>query len=87
MEIMEIMALNRLGQILCSLQALAAAAALRDRMPDRLIVAGYCVGEGAAWGVAGLLNMRDALDLIARRAEIMDAATPPGDGMLFVRGL
>jgi [acyl-carrier-protein] S-malonyltransferase len=31
--------------------------------------------------------MTDALDLVARRAEIMDSATPPGDGMLFVRGL
>src|SRR5215468_9096315 len=43
---------NRAGQILCTVQALAAAAALRDAMPDRLIVAGYSVGEVAAWGVA-----------------------------------
>lgn len=78
---------NRIGQILCTLQALAAAAALRDAMPDRLVVAGYSVGEMAAWGVAGLLGMTDTLDLVARRAEAMDAATPPGDGMLFVRGL
>jgi [acyl-carrier-protein] S-malonyltransferase len=78
---------NRVGQILSSLQALAAAAALRDRMPDRLIVAGYSVGEMAAWGVTGFLGMTDALDLVARRAEVMDAATLPGDGMLFVRGL
>ena len=78
---------NRVGQILCTLQALAAAAALRDYMPDRLIIAGYSVGEVAAWGVAGLLGMTDTLDLVARRAEAMDAAAPPGDGMLFVRGL
>jgi [acyl-carrier-protein] S-malonyltransferase len=78
---------NRVGQILCALQALAAAAALRDQMPDRLIVAGYSVGEVAAWGVAGRLGLTDALELVARRAEVMDAATPPGDGMLFVRGL
>jgi [acyl-carrier-protein] S-malonyltransferase len=78
---------NRVGQILCALQALAAAAALRDAMPDRLVVAGYSVGEMAAWGVAGLLGMTDTLDLVARRAEAMDAATPPCDGMLFVRGL
>lgn len=78
---------NRVGQILCSLQALAAAAALRDQMPARLVVAGYSVGEMAAWGVAGRLGLTDTLDLVARRAEIMDAATPPGDGMLFVRGL
>ncbi|RDJ21875.1 acyltransferase domain-containing protein [Bosea caraganae] len=78
---------NRISQILCTLQALAAATALRDALPDRLIVAGYSVGEVAAWGVAGLLDMTDALDLVAQRAEIMDAASPPGDGLLFVRGL
>jgi [acyl-carrier-protein] S-malonyltransferase len=78
---------NRLGQILCSLQALAAAAALRDAMPNRHIVAGYSVGEVAAWGVAGVLSMTDTLDLVAHRAEVMDAASSPGDGLLFVRGL
>ena len=78
---------NRVGQILCTLQALAAAAALKDAMPDRLIIAGYSVGELAAWGVAGLLSMTDTLNLVARRAETMDAATSPGDGLLFARGL
>jgi [acyl-carrier-protein] S-malonyltransferase len=78
---------NRIGQILCTLQVLAAASVLRDRIRDRFIVAGYSVGEVAAWGVAGLVSVTDTLDLVARRAEAMDAATPPGDGMLFVRGL
>jgi [acyl-carrier-protein] S-malonyltransferase len=78
---------NRTGQILCTLQALAAAAALRDALPDRLIVAGYSVGEVAAWGVAGLFSATDTLDLVARRAEVMDAVSPAGDGLLFVRGL
>ncbi|HEY9212538.1 MAG TPA: malonate decarboxylase subunit epsilon [Ancylobacter sp.] len=78
---------NRIGQILCTLQAAAAAVALRNAMPGRLVVAGYSVGEVAAWGVAGLLDMTDTLDLVARRADVMDAASPPGDGLLFVRGL
>src|SRR5262245_50050607 len=78
---------NRAGQILCTLQALAAAAALRDAMPHRIIIAGYSVGEVAAWGVGGLFTATDALDLVARRAEVMDAATQPGDGLMFVRGL
>lgn len=78
---------NRIGQILCSLQALAAAAALREALSDRLIVAGYSVGEVVAWGVAGLFSATDTLDFVARRAEAMDAASPGGDGMLFVRGL
>src|ERR1700739_1092935 len=47
---------NRVGQILCSLQALAATATLRDAWPRRLIVAGYSVGEVAAWGVAGFIG-------------------------------
>jgi [acyl-carrier-protein] S-malonyltransferase len=78
---------NRAGQILCTVQALGAAAALRDAMPGRIIVAGYSVGEVAAWGVGGLLSATDTLDLIAHRAEAMDAATEPGDGLMFVRGL
>jgi [acyl-carrier-protein] S-malonyltransferase len=78
---------NRTGQILCALQALAAAAALRAAMPRTLVVAGYSVGEVAAWGVAGFLPATLTLDLVARRAEAMDAVTEPGDGLLFVRGL
>ena len=78
---------NRVGQILCTLQALAATATLRDGLPPRLIVAGYSVGEVAAWSVAGLMDARIALDLVARRAEAMDAASMSGDGLLFVRGL
>ena len=78
---------NRTGQILCTLQALTAAAALRSGLPDRIVMAGYSVGEVAAWGAAGLFDDEDTLDLVAQRAEAMDAASPPGDGLLFVRGL
>ncbi|MEJ1963136.1 MAG: acyltransferase domain-containing protein [Gammaproteobacteria bacterium] len=78
---------NRVAQIICSLQALAAGAALRDAMPGRLIVAGYSVGEVAAWGVANFLGVTETLDLVARRADFMDSASPTGDGLLFVRGL
>ncbi|WP_338053796.1 acyltransferase domain-containing protein [Tardiphaga robiniae] len=78
---------NRVGQILCTLQALAATSILRDAWPRKLIVAGYSVGEVAAWSVAGLLDATTTLDLVSRRAEAMDAASIPGDGLLFVRGL
>jgi len=78
---------NRVGQILCTLQALAAAAALRDAWPHRQTIAGYSVGEVAAWSVAGLVDATTTLDLVSRRAEAMDAASRPGDGLLFVRGL
>lgn len=78
---------DRTGQILCTLQALAAATALRDALSDRAVVAGYSVGELAAWGVARVVDPCIALDLAARRAEVMDVASGPGEEMLFVRGL
>jgi [acyl-carrier-protein] S-malonyltransferase len=78
---------NRVGQILCTLQALAATSILRDAWPRRLIIAGYSVGEVAAWSVAGPLDAAVTLDVVARRAEAMDAASIAGDGLLFVRGL
>ncbi|HWS62369.1 MAG TPA: malonate decarboxylase subunit epsilon [Steroidobacteraceae bacterium] len=78
---------NRVGQILCTLQALAATATLRDAWPRRLIIAGYSVGEVAAWSVAGLMDATMTLDLVSRRANAMDASSRPGDGLLFVRGL
>ena len=78
---------NRLGQILCTLQPLAAAAALDGLKGRRRIVAGYSVGEIPAWSLAGAMEPRTALDLAARRAEAMDAVGTPGDGLLFVRGL
>jgi [acyl-carrier-protein] S-malonyltransferase len=83
----EAMHRNRAGQILCTVQALATAAVLGEAMSGRIIVAGYSVGEVAAWGVGGLFDARDTLDLVACRAEVMDAATQPGDGLIFVRGL
>jgi [acyl-carrier-protein] S-malonyltransferase len=78
---------NKVAQIVCVSQALAMAAALRDAWPARMLVAGYSVGEVAAWSVSGLINAAVTLDLVARRAEIMDAAAMPGDGLISVRGL
>ncbi|HTE36770.1 MAG TPA: acyltransferase domain-containing protein [Reyranella sp.] len=78
---------NRNAQVLCVVQALAAKASVGDACPRQLIVAGYSVGEVAAWSVAGLVEPMATLDLVARRAEAMDAASVPGDGLLFVRGL
>src|SRR5580692_11607207 len=55
---------NRIGQLLCALQALAAAASLRSEFPRELIIAGYSVGEVAAWGVAGLIDMSATINLV-----------------------
>lgn len=78
---------NRLGQILCTLQALVTFETLKSCLPSQKIIAGYSVGEVAAWGVSGLFSTRKTMELVARRAEIMDAETSPGDGLLFIRGL
>ena len=79
---------NRAGQILCAIQALAAATALGEAWhANRVVVAGYSVGEVAAWGVVQGWSSGDALDCVARRAEAMDASTAPGDGLVSVRGL
>jgi [acyl-carrier-protein] S-malonyltransferase len=78
---------NRTAQLLCVLQALCAAAALEDALPRQRCVAGYSVGEMAAWSVAGLFAPRDALALTVGRAEAMDVARRGVQGMLFIRGL
>jgi [acyl-carrier-protein] S-malonyltransferase len=78
---------NRAAQVLCTLHALAAFARLAPVLPRRRCIAGYSVGEVAAWHVAGRINAFDTLDLIAARASAMDAASTNREAMLFVRGL
>ena len=79
--------INRTAQILCVLQALALWRALGTSLPSRWLVAGYSVGEVAAWGISGLFDLVDTLHLVAARAEAMDASRRGPQGMLFVRGL
>ncbi|MFC0399861.1 ACP S-malonyltransferase [Paraburkholderia rhizosphaerae] len=78
---------NRSAQILCALQPLAAQVALNDALAGDCCVAGYSVGEVAAWGVAGLIEPVALLNLIAARGELMSACNPMDGAMLFVRGL
>ncbi|MBR8233586.1 acyltransferase domain-containing protein [Burkholderia sp. AU42008] len=78
---------NRVAQILCTLQALAAAALLDAAWPRRRCVAGYSVGEVGSWSVAGMIDPHDALDLADARAREMDAVSGGDERMAFVRGL
>jgi [acyl-carrier-protein] S-malonyltransferase len=78
---------DRAGQILCCTRALAVWAALSDGRPARAVVAGYSVGELAAWGCAGALDPSATLRLAARRADAMDAVAPPDGGMAAIVGL
>jgi [acyl-carrier-protein] S-malonyltransferase len=78
---------NRTGQVLCCVEALAAWRALAPASPGRAIVAGYSIGDLAAWGVGGRFEPGDVPALAARRAEAMDAASGPGFGLAGIRGL
>lgn len=78
---------NKAGQVLCCTQAMAAWAVLGDAVPRPLLVAGYSVGELAAWGIAGMLDAKTVLHLAAERASLMDAETKEPAGLLAVRGL
>lgn len=78
---------DKVGQILCCTQALAAWAVLSARTPRPLVVAGYSVGELAAWGVAGVLDPAGVLNLAVERAAAMDEATTRPSGLAAIRGL
>lgn len=78
---------NRVGQILCCTQALAAWAMVQKRLPRPVIIAGYSVGELAAWGCAGLLEPDEVLRLAVVRAEAMDAESRGNTGLAAIRGL
>jgi [acyl-carrier-protein] S-malonyltransferase len=76
---------NRTSQILCVTRALAAAACLELEGP--FLIAGYSVGEMAAWGIAGLWSIEETFRLTVVRAELMDAADRGAGGLGFIRGL
>jgi [acyl-carrier-protein] S-malonyltransferase len=78
---------DKLGQILCCTQAMAAWAVLKAKVPRPLLVAGYSVGELAAWGVAGLIDCKGVFDLAARRATAMDRAKKEPSGLVAIHGL
>src|SRR3984885_13332470 len=78
---------DKVGQILCCTQAMAAWAVLSAKVPRPLVVAGYSVGELAAWGIAGLLDYGEVLHLATQRAAAMDKFTAQPSGLVAVRGL
>lgn len=80
---------NRTAQPLIVAATLAMWEALRPHVPQPALVAGYSVGELAAWSVAGALAPRDAIELAQTRAELMDRclADGPGQSLLAVTGL
>jgi [acyl-carrier-protein] S-malonyltransferase len=83
----EEMQINAIAQpLVCAFQ-LAIWAAIGARLPAPAALAGYSVGELAAYGCAGALAAPDAIFLARRRAELMDDAHAGGGAMLALRGL
>lgn len=80
---------NAYAQPLIVGTALAVAAALAAQLQERpLAVAGYSVGELAAYACAGVFSAQAAIQLAAQRAALMDAAVAGLDtGLLSVSGL
>jgi [acyl-carrier-protein] S-malonyltransferase len=78
---------DKVGQVLCCTQAMAAWTVLSAKVPRPLVVAGYSVGELAAWGVAGLLDYEEVLHLAIQRAAAMDKSTTQPSGLVAIRGL
>ncbi|GJD36657.1 acyl transferase [Methylobacterium aerolatum] len=78
---------NRVGQVLCCVAALAGWSVIAAGLNGRSIVAGYSIGDLAAWGVAGRFDAPTVLRLAAARAEAMDAASGEGFGLAGIRGL
>jgi [acyl-carrier-protein] S-malonyltransferase len=78
---------NGVAQPLVCAATLAAWEALRGRLPAPVAVAGYSVGELAAWGCAGGLDPVEAVGLAGRRAAAMDQASVGRAGLLGLRGL
>ncbi|PWC33378.1 acyltransferase domain-containing protein [Azospirillum sp. TSO35-2] len=84
---LEAMQGNAVAQpLLCAVQA-ATWAALRPRLPPVRAVAGYSLGELAAYGCADALDTDELLELACRRAAAMDEAGAVPGGLLAVRGL
>ena len=79
---------NRNAQILLTGVALSAWAQLSQQLPPPSAVAGYSVGELAAFSAAGVFDAHTAITLAARRAEEMDrCAAPNAGGLLAVSRL
>lgn len=80
---------NRVAQPLIVAATLAMWEALRQDLPAPALVAGYSIGELAAWGVAGALAPLDAVRLAGTRARLMDDClkTHPGQALAAISGL
>jgi len=75
---------NRIAQPSIVAATLAMWSALRARLPEPALVAGYSIGELSAYGVAGALDPDDAVKLAIERARLMDACLEGGAAQAMV---
>ncbi|WP_343729713.1 acyltransferase domain-containing protein [Duganella sp.] len=80
---------NRIAQPLIVAATLSMWQAIRDFAPSPALVAGYSIGELAAYGVAGAIMPEQALKLAGQRALLMDDCqrTTPGQALVTITGL
>ncbi|MFB9264051.1 acyltransferase domain-containing protein [Bradyrhizobium erythrophlei] len=78
---------NHISQILTVTAALAAHACVADLLPKQTAVAGYSVGEMAAWSIAGIWTADEALRLTDIRARLMESAAEQPGRLAYIRGL
>jgi [acyl-carrier-protein] S-malonyltransferase len=78
---------NAVAQPLLTGLSLAAWQALAPRLPVPAVVAGYSLGELAAFSVAGVFSVADAMTLSTARAAAMDRSAGEFDtGLMSVQG-
>lgn len=77
---------NAAAQPLIVAAALATWEVLRRQLPPPDLVAGYSVGELAAWAVAGAVTAADAVALARARASAMDGAAAGVPQALYALG-
>lgn len=79
---------NAHAQLFLTGLGLAAWIQLAPRLPEPAVIAGYSVGEMAAFAAAGVCSPRDAIDLAQHRAALMDRdAERCATGLFAVSGL
>ncbi len=78
---------NHRAQVLLTATSCAAWAQLHPRVEPPALIAGYSVGELAAFAAAGVFDARTAVELAGQRADCMDrAAAAAATGLLGVSG-
>jgi len=85
----ELLFSNLMAQPLIVAATLSTWEAIKSEIAAPALVAGYSIGELAAYGVAGAIASADAVALASVRAQLMDGClkTTPSQGLVAVSGL